>query len=278
MIQLLQRAKIDAEDVQYPSQQFVCAGFGGKYSCLHCAFGSRATTQENFLKCKNANQCADGKTPWIDLEPAFEDEINDALVDENGRISLYEKTRVLRMVKVNGMPVYLQLIQCNGEGYKCNTMCYYYPQRMQSKMKASKCASTRGCGLNGSFYCLLVPSLGFYRKMLKWNGEQPAICDYSDNVSVYNLRVQNVAQVGKIYVVTTKTKTTPIMLSTCRIINDVQGSANYGKMLSFDGTWIDDVPSARVGYLNLTQYGMEFSWWLIWHGLPLSTIYPDSIW
>ena len=278
MIQLLQRAKINADEYAYPEQQFSCAGFGGKYSCLHCNFGYRALTQDAYKKCRKANQCDDGHLPWMDLEPVNEDEINEALVDVNGKVSLYDRTRVLRMVKVNGMPVYLQLIQCNGEGYKCNTMCYYYPQRMKNKMKASKCASTRGCGLNGSFYNLVVPSLEFYRWMLKWNSENPAICDYSDNVSVYNLRVQNVAQVGKIYVVTTKTKTTPIMLSTCRIINDVQGSANYGKMLSFDGTWINDVPSARVGYLNLTQYGMKLSWWLVWNGLPLLSIIPDSLW
>lgn len=278
MIQLLQRAKIEAESDPYPAQQFLCAGFGSKYSCSHCNFGNRALSQEAYNKCKNANQCADGTSPWIPLEPSNEEEILNAVAFAGGEVPLYTKSRVLRMVKVNGMPVYLQLIQCNADGYRCNTMCYYYAQRMKNKVPASKCAATKGCGFNGSFYNLLVPSYGFFRKMLQWNGEDTPIVHYTSQVDIFNLRVQNVPQVGSIYVVTYRRNTSPVFMQIGRIINDIQGSSNYGKMLSADGTWVNAPSSSRLVDVQLTAHGMDLTWWLVWNGLPLSTIYPESLW
>lgn len=278
MLQLIQRVKIDAEREADPAQQIQCEGFFGKTSCPHCRYASSALDSDAFQSCMNRNQCAEGTAPWMWLQPFDEDAINESVVFADGNVPLYTKTRVMRQVKIDGMPVYLQLVQCNADGYRCNSMCHYYAERLKNKQTAAKCAAAKACGLNGSFWCLTIPSFTYFRKMLQWNGDAQPVCTYSESLSLTNLQISRTPYGERIYALQGFDPATPSQRNLYRIKNNIEGSADNGKYLFADGTWKASVYPSIIREVEVSSAHLEFAWFLVYHGLKKQIIYPESLW
>lgn len=132
--------------------------YEGLNACPLCYYGAEVTDFPSLNVCALKHGCNHAKFLWAVLAPVNAAEIHNAKRPDAPTLPLYELAGVFRMVKYFGMPRYIQLVLCHGVGYKCNTMCFYFNQRMARKQTAEECAHVYGCGANGSFYNLTTPS------------------------------------------------------------------------------------------------------------------------
>lgn len=78
----------------------------------------------------------------------------------------FSYTPFFKQHTINYVKRYLQLLQCRLSGYECNSLCQFYPARIDEGKTVAECASSHACGRNGSFWTLLTPR---YKMVENWN-------------------------------------------------------------------------------------------------------------
>lgn len=91
---------------------------------------------------------------------------------------------------------YLQLLQCRLSGYECNSLCQFYPARIDEGKTVAECASSHACGRNGSFWTLLTPK---YTMVWNWPSklapdDPPYPIVFLDGTQLYDVTVDDITR------------------------------------------------------------------------------------
>lgn len=115
--------------------------------CQFCAYWEEDRDYSAMRRCIEKNKCGYESLLW-----AMERNGYDASEIQSDH---FTPTSIVRQRKFSEVPRYLQYFTCDLEGYICNRLCQFYPQRIESEQSVAECANSNGCGQNGSFFRLL---------------------------------------------------------------------------------------------------------------------------
>ena len=282
MLQLLPKLRSYSSTGGYFYQQASVEGVHYKYACPLCVYKDEATSEDAFLKCASKHTCGQGYRPWLRMVPINQDEVDEAVDTKNDGMALYRETNVSKQVKIQGMPRYCKLIQCLQDGYRCNTLCHFFEDRILAKKTAAKCAAAKACGLNGSFWDVLIPEEEIFLRMMKWQSEEdPSILypidenirwrvsdmknvQYNDNVQLLGLHCQS------------EDGTRDYGYLPVRNIDP--SSPDMGKYLADYGDWVALPSPPIISSLDFDYSNDLFIAWLLWLGVDYEALRLNFLW
>lgn len=126
-------------------------------SCEFCEFSDEAETKEDYDVCRIKHICDKAKMPFIAMTQPI-------LCPDYTLSGDYYNTSVFRLVKFEGMPLYVQLAKRVVPQGQCNAHCFFHAWRMANKRTWRQCGSSHLCGNDGSFYSLMAPKYQVLRE------------------------------------------------------------------------------------------------------------------
>ena len=210
------------------------------------------------------------------MEPINKEEINSAQDPLGASNPAYTLSRMTKLVRINGRNNYTQLVMCALEGYRCNRLCQYYPERVQNKRTAAVCARSKGCGYDGSFWNLLQPVNDMIKACYYWSIQtmpKPQ-CTLNDGTMAFmrNLRVETLQSGIAAYLVDVYNYNTEAIMGQALILNYNADSDNYNKILSAENTWFSYPLESYYYRVRIYKTVLPAQWWLCMQGVPMSVL------
>lgn len=119
----------------------------GYQRCQYCIYWEQDRFVSDIDNCIIKNKCGYESLLWARLTNGYP--------GSNINSKHFTPTNIIRQRKLSETPRYLQYFTCDLDGYVCNRLCQFYPQRIQNEQSVAECANSNNCGQNGSFFRLL---------------------------------------------------------------------------------------------------------------------------
>ena len=115
--------------------------------CQYCEYWESDRNHKDMMTCSSKHKCGLESLLWARMTNGY----------GQGEIQgkHFTPTTIVRQRKFSEVPRYLQYFTCDLEGYICNRLCQFYPQRIEDDQSVAECANSNNCGQNGSFFRLL---------------------------------------------------------------------------------------------------------------------------
>lgn len=115
--------------------------------CQYCQYWESDRDYHDMMDCSLKHKCGFESLLWARMTNGY----------GQGEIQgkHFTPTTIVRQRKFSEVPRYLQYFTCDLEGYICNRLCQFYPQRIEDEQSVAECANSNNCGQNGSFFRLL---------------------------------------------------------------------------------------------------------------------------
>lgn len=153
------------------SQMVHCDFLIMQSSCYYCTHHDEWTATFGYDECVAKYHCRNGYYFWTTLDNTHYAEIDAAESPTFPGEPAFVAAPLTRSVKVGGLYRYVQLFTSNWPNVRCNSMCYYYGDKVANHTSTEKCGQSHGCGLCGGFFELLKFGHSVINRQLSYANE-----------------------------------------------------------------------------------------------------------